>query len=60
MELGQGSHASLWLHGADVLLSKIFGAIVGARILIFYGFNPKIIPDLGKLWFSNSKIGKTD
>jgi hypothetical protein len=33
---------------------------VGARILIFFGFNPKTIPELGKLRFSNSKVGKTD
>jgi hypothetical protein len=32
----------------------------GSTDLYFFGFNPKIIPELGKLWFNNSKIGKMD
>jgi hypothetical protein len=53
------SHMYSWA----IVRSTIFliiSIIVGARILIFFGFNPKTIPELGKLWFSNNKIGKTD
>jgi hypothetical protein len=35
-------------------------ALCGNTDSNFFGFNPKTIPELGKLWFSNSKIGKTD
>jgi hypothetical protein len=40
-----GIYGSSFLHLIFICVS----AIVGARILIFFGFNPKTIPELGKL-----------
>jgi hypothetical protein len=35
--------------GTDEQLRRCLEGTVGARILIFCGFNPKTIPELGKL-----------
>jgi hypothetical protein len=37
-----------------------YSICVGTRILIFFAFNPKIVPKLRNLRFGNSKIRETD
>jgi hypothetical protein len=49
------------IHTSELAITTLWSREgVGAQILNFFGFNPKPIPELGKLWFSNSNIGKTD